>query len=232
MLLSFLILMSFYGFSPARTTIGDVTLSIADIEPITELEQEIPVLVTIANSGTEALKGDVKLGVIDNWRIIGEGSQPFQVPPGQAQELRFRCVAGTGTYAAHYPVHATATLSDGQKVHTVLVVEVTQEAVSKFISVDESPRTLKLKSPGLLDLTSLKDARVSFPGPTVPPRAEEACATPRANPMARILSPTEVRSGESKWRPAAHDRSTHQAKPPQAVRSVSSAGSQSFLSVR
>lgn len=162
MLLPFLILMSFYGFSPARTTIGDVTLSIADIDPIAELEQEIPVLVTVTNSGTEALKGEVELGVIDRWRIIGEGSQTFQVPPGQAQELRFISVAGTGTYAAHYPIHATVTLSDGRKLHTVLVVEVIQEAVRKSISEDESPRTLKLNAPGLLDLTSLKDARVSF----------------------------------------------------------------------
>ena len=97
MMLPFLILMSLYGFSPAETTMGDVTISIADIEPVTELEEEIPVVVTIANSGTEALKGKVKLGVIDNWRIVDEHSRDFHVPPDQEQELRFKCVAGTGT---------------------------------------------------------------------------------------------------------------------------------------
>lgn len=165
MLLPFLILMSFYGFNPAITTSSYVTLSIADIEPVTELEQEFPVVVTITSNSDEILKGKVDLSVIDKWRVVGVGSQDFIVSPDETQEILFKCVSGLGTYAAHYPIHATATVttpSGEQKIHTVLVVEVIQGAVRKSIAVDDSPQILELGSPGRINLTSIKKARISF----------------------------------------------------------------------
>ncbi|MFC1716809.1 hypothetical protein ACFL6S_24285 [Candidatus Poribacteria bacterium] len=176
MLIPLLILMSFYGFSPAITTSGDVTLSIADVEPITELEQESPVAVTITSNGDEILGGKIILSVIDKWRVVGADSQAFTISPGEKQEILFKCVAGLGTYAAYYPIHATATVatpSGEQEIHTVLVVEVTQDAVRESISQDGSAHILKLNSPGRIDLTSLKKAQVSFR-----PREEQITTQP------------------------------------------------------
>ncbi len=59
MMLSLFLLMSIYGFNPAQATIGDLTISIAEIGQIIELEKEIPVIVTLSNKGSEALTGEL-----------------------------------------------------------------------------------------------------------------------------------------------------------------------------
>jgi len=165
MMFPLLLLMSIFGFNPATATIGDLTISIADIGQIIELEKEIPVTVTISNKGTKVITGEVNLDVIDKWNIVGDPIQNFSVPSNGQQEIKFICVAEKGTYAAHYPIHATATYeteSGMQSLHTVLVTEVTRGAVlgSEVSGVQQS--TLKLNTPGRLSLLSLNDALVSF----------------------------------------------------------------------
>jgi hypothetical protein len=165
MMLSLFLLMSIYGFNPAQATNGNLTISIAEIGQLTELEKEIPVIVTLSNKGSEAISGELSLDVIDQWRIVGEPVQEFNVSPNEQQEIKFICIPGNGTYAAHYPIHATAiyeTESGTQSLHTVLVTEVTREAVLKSKAFETQQSTLKLDAPGRLSLLSLNDALISF----------------------------------------------------------------------
>ena len=163
MIFPLLLLMSILGFNPAQTTIGDLTISIVDVVQITELEKEIPIIVTLSNKGNEAITGELNIEVIDQWRVVGEPMQKFNVPSNGQQEIKFICAAGKGVYSAHYPIHATAiyeTESGMQSLHTVLITEVTRGAILE--SVVSSIQTLKLDAPGRLSLLSLKDALVSF----------------------------------------------------------------------
>jgi len=165
MILSLFLLMSIYGFNPAQATNGNLTISIAEIGQLTELEKEIPVIVTLSNKGSEAISGELSLDVIDQWRIVGEPVQEFNVSPNEQQEIKFICIAENGTYAAHYPIHATAiyeTESGTQSLHTVLVTEVTREAVLKSKAFETQQSTLKLDAPGRFSLLSLNDALISF----------------------------------------------------------------------
>ena len=165
MMFPLLFLISIYGFNPAQATIGDLTISISDIGQIIELEKEIPVIITLSNKGSEALSGELSIDVIDQWKLVGEPMQKFNVLSNSQQEVKFTCAAGKGTYAAHYPIHATAiyeTESGLQRLHTVLVVEVTRDAVLKSKAFDTQQSTLKLNAPGRLSLLSLDDALVSF----------------------------------------------------------------------
>ncbi len=152
-----------YGFNPAITTNGDLTISIPDLGKITTLGMEIPVKVVLKNSGSETINGELLLEVIDNWKIIGEPKCKFNLKGDSEQEITFICVAGKGTYSAHYPIHAKAffdTPSGKQSAHTVLVVEVDPIALSSQES--EEQKVLELKSPGRILLNSLKDAIISF----------------------------------------------------------------------
>ncbi len=165
MLLSILMLASFYAFSPAQTTSGNLTLSIAEPPSILALEQEIPVIVTLKNDGDEKVKGQVHLNVIDRWRVVGDSTRDFQIGPGDSQEMTFLCVPGKGTYAAHYPIHATATVdtADGEKkLHTVWVVEVPSDALLASDVPARQQEVIALHASGVLSLASLNRARVSF----------------------------------------------------------------------
>ena len=165
MMLPMLLLISVVAFSPAQTTSGDLTLSIADVPPVSALDEAIPVNVALRNDGRATIQGEVRLEVIDTWRVDGEGTQPVQIDPETTSELTFQCVPGSGTYAAHYPIHATATLMtpDGERtLRTVLVVEVAREAVSSAREMATEVTRLELTSPGVVELCSLKQAQISF----------------------------------------------------------------------
>ncbi|MGB9594773.1 MAG: hypothetical protein ACPL7B_00720, partial [Candidatus Poribacteria bacterium] len=162
-MISLIFLMSIYGFNPAITTNGDLTISIPDLGTITAIDSEIPVKVILKNSGSETINGDLSLEVIDNWKIIGDPKPKFSIKGNSEQEITFICIAGKGTYSAHYPIHARAifnTPSGRQEAHTVLVVEVKPEALLSQELKEQ--RTLELKSPGRISLNSLRDAIISF----------------------------------------------------------------------
>jgi len=162
-MLPLFLLMSLYSFNPAQTISGKLTISIADIEAITRLEADIPIKITLKNTGTEEISGDLTIGVIDNWRIIGAPKGKFSIAGGKEQEITFFCIPGKGTYSAHYPIHATATYetsSGKQEAHTVLIVEVKPEALSSQKSEEQS--ILDLRSPGRISLKSLENALVSY----------------------------------------------------------------------
>ncbi|MGQ9610573.1 MAG: hypothetical protein ACUVWN_14830, partial [bacterium] len=162
-MVTFIFLMtSLFGFTPAEVRTEDITLSIEDIAPINELEKEIPVIVTLINNGRDILEGNVEINIIDKWRITSESNQQFKIPCKDTQKLIFKCVAGEGTYAAHYPIHATAKINNGsveQELHTVLVVEVTQDAVRRSKTVKD---ILVLNAPGRIKLTQIENSQVSL----------------------------------------------------------------------
>ena len=162
-MLPVILLMSIYSFNPAVTTVGDLTISIPDIDAIDVLNSEIPVKVLLKNGGSETLNGELRLEVIDNWKIVGDPKYKFNLSGNSEQQITFICIAGNGTYSAHYPIHAKAvfdTPSGKQEAHTVLIVEVKPEALSSPELKEQ--RILGLKSPGRVSLNSLKDAIISF----------------------------------------------------------------------
>ncbi|MBT5537243.1 hypothetical protein HOK31_29550, partial [Candidatus Poribacteria bacterium] len=159
-----------YLFAPAEASRDGVTLAIQPVAVVQALEAEIPVVVTLTrqvstDEDAAILRGAVALEVIDTWRVVGEAPQDFELPPGGTAELSFTCVAGAGSYAAHYPIHARATVATASgelSLHAVLVVEVAREAVGRAVPTDASLRVRTLGAPGRLSLLSLADARTSF----------------------------------------------------------------------
>ncbi len=114
------------AFSPAIAEGDGLRIEIPGQPPWTQLEapREVPVL--LANRSAVPLRGTVRIGLTDDWRVDGEDEQPFELAPGAAAQANFAIVAGRGTYAAHYPIHATAEFEaggDAVSLHAVLVVE-------------------------------------------------------------------------------------------------------------
>ncbi|MEO2002697.1 MAG: hypothetical protein ABGY41_01195, partial [Candidatus Poribacteria bacterium] len=152
-----LLLASVCLFAPAEAALDGTTLVIPPIGEVEALETAIPVVVTVTHETAGAVaRGTVTLEVIDTWRIVGASTQPFDARRGEAAELRFTCIAGTGSHAAHYPIRARATFDAGsgsQSLDAVLVVDVAQEAVAEAADTPTSASLLVLSGPGRLDLT-------------------------------------------------------------------------------
>lgn len=122
-----------FAYSPPTDTQGPLTIQISDIPDVESLAQPIPVRITLKNGGDKKLSGQVKLTVIDEWKIKSPDTQTFTLAPNESSTLDFQIQGGTGTYAAHYPVHAWAEFTEEngspQKAHAVEVFLVTNKAV-------------------------------------------------------------------------------------------------------
>ena len=120
---------SLLAWNDPKDTAGPLTVV---IEPIGAVEVGIPVAatVTVRNAAAEAIEGVVRLAVIDDWRVEGERARPFRVAAKSQTRLGFQVVAGPGTYAAHYPIHAYADFSfQGQayQAHPIALVLVSRK---------------------------------------------------------------------------------------------------------
>ncbi|MDH7571459.1 MAG: hypothetical protein QHJ73_17935, partial [Armatimonadota bacterium] len=122
------------AWKPATDTAGPLTVTIEDIGEVQALEQPIPVSISLANKGPAAVHGQLRVGVIDRWRVEGENPVAFSVPPGATTSVPVTVVAGRGTYAAHYPIHAYVSFeAEGKplQAHAVLVCLVSRAAVQQ-----------------------------------------------------------------------------------------------------
>jgi hypothetical protein len=114
------------AFNPPADTAGPLRVRIEGPETIDQTEASFPVRVVLENRGSERVRGDVRLGLIDRWRSEPSGVVEFTVAGGDSKIVDFQVTAGPGTYAAHYPIHAFARSprSEGFHVaHPILILE-------------------------------------------------------------------------------------------------------------
>lgn len=122
-----------WAFKPAVDTVGPLTLTIAPVDPVKQLDSPFPVAVSVENKGDAAVSGDLRLEVIDNWRIEAPAQRRVTIAAHAKSELVFSAVAGRGSYAAHYPIHAWLDFAlDGKaaQAHAVAVTAVAPAAVA------------------------------------------------------------------------------------------------------
>ncbi|HPA17406.1 MAG TPA: hypothetical protein PLU30_06635 [Verrucomicrobiae bacterium] len=121
-----------WGFNPPRDTVGPVTAEIGDPGEIGTLEKPVTIPVTVRNGGATRITGKIAISVIDDWRIEGKSEVEFSVAAGEDAKAPFTVVAGRGTHAALYPVHARVSFKDEKGVdltaHPILILSVASAA--------------------------------------------------------------------------------------------------------
>lgn len=93
---------------------------------LTSPDLAIPILISLRNGGATAVRGALRLGLIDGWTAVPAGPVAFVLDPKAESELRFTVKAAPGSYNAHYPVHAYAEFDNGGEklvAHPVLILE-------------------------------------------------------------------------------------------------------------
>lgn len=165
------------AFTPPRDTAGPLTVSIADPGEVTALEKSIAVPVTLANAGDAPLSGVVRMAVTDDWRVEGEPARKFTLAPKATQTMPFSVVAGRGTYAALYPVHARVEfrVAKGklQTAHPILILSVSREALAAEKKA-EPPTVARAPQRGPLSLIALKSFQTTIAVNGKPPVVKPA----------------------------------------------------------
>ena len=120
--------------SPPTDQAGPLTITIADPGEVQALERPIPVPVTLSNSSEQPLSGKLRIAVCDDWRVEGKAVRNFVVAPHGKLVVPVSVIAGRGTYAALYPVHAyadfTAPVAHPATAHAILIASVANAAVA------------------------------------------------------------------------------------------------------
>jgi hypothetical protein len=114
------------AFEPPVDSAGSVKASIEGPGSAIETGKAYPIRVVVENTGKNAVKGTIRLAVIDDFHAKPSGPQSFKVAAGGKAVKEFKVTAGPSTYAAHYPIHAFVEFkSDGRDytVHPILVLE-------------------------------------------------------------------------------------------------------------
>jgi hypothetical protein len=123
-----------HAFLPPTDRNGPLTVAIADPGEVQALEKPIAVPVTLSNSSTQALTGKLRIAVTDDWRVEGAAVRDLVVPANGKVNVPVSVIAGRGTYAALYPVHAYADFktADGKSAtaHAILIASVAPAAVA------------------------------------------------------------------------------------------------------
>ncbi|MGC8834874.1 MAG: hypothetical protein ACP5R4_12565, partial [Armatimonadota bacterium] len=137
------------AFNDPIDIVGPLTLRIENIPPVDRLNTPFEVSVNLSNSGREEISGSVRIGVIDEWRVIGRDKLPFQIPPQSAVTIVFKLVVGSGAHAALYPVHAYAEFGrPPRRAHAVAIVQVLPSAVAPKPPIASRARTVLKPQPG------------------------------------------------------------------------------------
>ncbi|MFZ2640952.1 MAG: NEW3 domain-containing protein [Verrucomicrobiia bacterium] len=165
------------AFTPPRDTAGPLTVSIADPGEVKALEKSIAVPVTLANAGDTPLSGVVRVSVTDDWRVESERARKFTLAPNSTQTLPFSVVAGAGTYAALYPVHARvefrAAKGKPQTAHAILILSVAREALAAEKKA-ETPAVARAPQRGPLSLLAVKTFQTTIAVNGKPPMVKPA----------------------------------------------------------
>lgn len=122
------------AFTPPEDTAGPLTVRIEGPEKVTETDTPLPVRVHLKNKGESALTGELRVQVIDTWRVEPSNAVPFSVEANAESVVEFTATAGKGAYNALYPVHAFAKFraNDAEIVaHPILITEVLLKEVPR-----------------------------------------------------------------------------------------------------
>ncbi len=88
-----------------------------------------PVIVTVelGNHGSAAIKGTVRMQVIDEWTAEPAAPVAFTLPAHGQADVAFRVQFGQGTFNAHYPIHAFVEFEEeGRKLvaHPIRIIQI------------------------------------------------------------------------------------------------------------
>jgi hypothetical protein len=186
------------AYTPPRDTAGPLTVSIADPGDVKALGKSIGVPVTLANAADEPLSGVVRMSVTDDWRVEGEAVRKFTLAPKSTQTLPYSVVAGPGTYAALYPVHARvefrAAKGKPQAAHAILIVSVAHEALAAEAKT-ATPEVARAPQHGPLNLLTLKNSLTTIAVNGKPPVVKPIGWHGSDAATGCTLSPTEADRG-------------------------------------
>ena len=113
------------AYNPPVDTAGPLTVRIEAAETLTQVDTPTAGRVVLENKGDKAIRGTLRLGVVDRWKIE-PAEAAFDLPAGKSLTKDFTLSAGQPTYSAHYPIHAYAKFeSDGKthEAHPILIFE-------------------------------------------------------------------------------------------------------------
>jgi hypothetical protein len=125
------------GYNPPTDPAGPIVARIEGPEEVTKTDAPLAVRVVLENRGEPAVSGTLELGVIDRWRVEPSGPVKFKVEGKSKATHEFKVTAGTGSYSAHYPIHAFARFEvDGKSLvaHPILIVKATLPAVPRTLA--------------------------------------------------------------------------------------------------
>lgn len=122
-----------YPWNPPTDTAGPLTVSIEPFPDVEKLDTPIPVRITLENKADEPLVGQLRIGVVDDWRVEGDNPRPFRAPAADKIDLTATVVPGPSSYAAHYPVHAYTKFTyrgEELEAHAIFITQVASVAVA------------------------------------------------------------------------------------------------------
>jgi hypothetical protein len=114
------------AYNPPVDTAGSLTVRIDGPEEMTRSAAAVPIKVRLDNAGPDALRGHLRLAVVDGWSVAPNAPVEFEVAAKGSREYAFNVTASPGSYSADYPIHAFAEFSSGGIAliaHAVLIVK-------------------------------------------------------------------------------------------------------------
>ena len=137
LLLTSALLLSSQEIDPASDRAGSVTAKIPipalgsyGAGGLAEFKTPVtPVVVTVelGNSASADVHGTVRLQVIDEWKAEPATPVAFSLPAHGYSDVAFRVQFGSGTFNAHYPIHAFVEFEEsGRKLvaHPIRIIQV------------------------------------------------------------------------------------------------------------
>ncbi|NOZ22925.1 MAG: hypothetical protein GXP25_17750 [Planctomycetes bacterium] len=154
------------AFNGHTTTEGPLTLTIGEVEEVTEYDTPQEVDVSLKNNSDFPLKIQLQMrGLVDEWRAVGNVEATVDLKPNEESKTTFSIAAGEGACSALYPVHVYAHFQyDGKKV-TAHAVQIFKSSFARDVASSAKPGKLQVNvvpSHGALPLYPLRTQRVAW----------------------------------------------------------------------
>ncbi len=119
-----------WAFNPPVDTAGPLTVQIMPFSDVSRIETRLPLEVRITNSSELEIRGKLRIGLADDWRVAGSDEIDLVLKGGQELRQRLEIVAGGNSHAALYPIHAWFTPEKSRDIpHAIAIVRVLPEAI-------------------------------------------------------------------------------------------------------
>jgi len=134
------------AWNEPKDTVGPLSVTIKTPQSPIQIGSRVLVAVSLANGSDEEIRGTLRLGVIDDWRVEGPDTKPFSVAPRAETRIGFHVVAGERSYAAHYPIHAYADFELGGEELQAHPIAIVIASRPRDRSVKDTPRSPSLSA--------------------------------------------------------------------------------------